>query len=420
MRSKQLSLKLNVFLAVLAITSFLTTSTAAQTTRLLHVFNDTGIGGNGPWGGLVIDSSHNLFGTTAIGGVYGGGSVFELSPNTSGGYTFTVLHDFNPHTVDGYNPLSNLVIDSSGNLYGTAFKGGAHGDGAVFKLAPKAGGGYTESLIYNFTTGESDGNEPIGGLIFDSAGNLYGTTGAGGTSDKGAVYELSPAAGGTWTESILFNFNGTGGSDPRGSLIFDSTGNLYGTAAEGGSSSDGTVFELSLSGGVWSETVLLDFDSTDGSFPQSSLIFDSAGNLYGTAEDGGSNSDGVVFELTPSDGAWTETVLHNFNYNDGADGYSPQSSLNFDSSGNLYGTAAFGGSGPCSEGINYVGCGIIFELTPSGSGAWTETILHNFAGAPNDSREPVPGLISDAAGRLYGTTYGGGSYDFGTVFEITP
>src|ERR1019366_934096 len=210
---------------------------------------------------------------------------------------------------------------------------------------------------------------------------------------------------------VLYSFihNGTDGGFPQAGLIFDAAGNLYGTTSEGGTSSScsggcGTVFELTpTAGGGWTEKVLHNFNSngTDGANPYAGLIFDAAGNLYGTTTVGGTYYYGTVFELTPTaGGGWTEKVLHSFNYN-GTDGNNPQASLTIDAAGNLYGTTSGGGTYG-----NYKGT--VFELTPAAGGDWTETVLHNFVGP--DGAAPLAGLIFDAAGNLYGTTSGGGTY----------
>jgi uncharacterized repeat protein (TIGR03803 family) len=238
------------------------------------------------------------------------------------------------------------------------------------------------------------------------------------------VFELSPNAGGGWTEKVLHSFknNGNDGSSSYASLIFDGVGNLYGTTAGGGAKSLGTVFELRpKTGGGWTEKLLHSFidSGKDGYYPEAGLIFDASGNLYGTTAFGGSGSCtdgcGTVFELTPkTGGGWTEKILHNLN-NNGKDGYYPFArGLIFDGAGNLYGTTESGGSGSCRDG-----CGTVFELTPKTGGGWTEKVLYNFKNNSRDGRKPGAGLIFDASGNLYGTTYGGG-HGGGTVFEITP
>ncbi len=271
-----------------------------------------------------------------------------------------------------------------------------------------------EKVLYSFNpAGGADGAAPWAGVIFDTAGNLYGTT-----SGNGTVFELTPTADGGWTEKVLHQFQSWDGSDPEGGLVFDAAGNLYGTTAEGTQSGWGTVFELTpVGGGNWTMKTLHSFESySDGAYPTASLIFDAAGNLYGTTEGGpnGLNGGGMVFQLVrsnPPGENWTEGTLHSFGYPDGAH---PYASLVFDRAGNLYGTTAFGGAYG-----GHSGYGIVFELTPSAGGGWTETVLHNFNFSNSDGPNPLSTLIIDAAGNLYGTTSAGGTGGAGTVFELT-
>lgn len=251
-------------------------------------------------------------------------------------------------------------------------------------------------------------------MIFDAFGNLFGTTSAGGAYYGGTVFELSPANG-TWTETLLHEFgNGADGSNPTASLVWDSAGNLYGTTTIGGDNSFGTVFEMTpAEGGTWNETVLHSFEygTADGQTPGSALVLNKSGNLYGTTVEGGISSDGVVFELTQSNGAWSETIPHFFNYSD-KDGLTPRAGLTLDSAGNLYGTTSWGGA------YSYHG-GIVFRLRPDAEGGWLYGILHSFGDSQDDGAEPYAGLILDG-GNLYGTTLQGGAYGSGTVFEIKP
>jgi uncharacterized repeat protein (TIGR03803 family) len=273
-----------------------------------------------------MDSAGNLYGTTAYGGASasgcspGYGTVFKLSPTG----TETILHFFAGGTTDGQNPQGALVMDSAGNLYGTTQYGGAGGSGTVFKIAPDG----TESLLYSF-----DGNygaNPLSGVILDSAGNLYGTTDNGSVA-HGAVFKLTP--GGVITDLYSFTGGTNSGSNPQGGLIMDNTGNFYGTTYFGGVSNNGTVFKLSPSGTL---TVLYSFagGTADGSHPQTTLVMDSAGNLFGTTHDGGAASVGTVFMVSATG---VETVLHSFGGNT-ADGGNPEGSLVLDNAGNLYGT----------------------------------------------------------------------------------
>jgi uncharacterized repeat protein (TIGR03803 family) len=377
----------------------------------------------------------------------GCGTVFELTPATGGGWTEQVLYSFcsQPNCTDGSTPVAGLILDAAGNLYGTTLYGGSTdcpaGCGTVFELSPTGSGGWTETVLHSFTNNGADGYGSSAGLIFDPAGNLYGTTRGGGSGCNpngcGTVFELTPATGGGWTEHVLYSFcsqpNCTDGSTPVAGLILDAVGNLYGTTFYGGTQYDGTVFELSPGkGGGWTETVLYNFCSQtncpDGSNPSAGLTFDAVGNLYGTTVTGGDsgvpcgNFDcGTVFELTPATGGgWTEQVLYSF----GAypDGGQPSASLILDAAGNLYGTTFYGGTSDICGG----GCGTVFELAPAGGAGWTEKVLYNFNwnGNGTDAANPSAGLIFDAAGNLYGTTYAGGNLNqcsgsgCGTVFEL--
>lgn len=307
---------------------------------ILHNFG-SGNDGQTPFGSLIFDSAGNLYGTTSAGGVYGYGIVFELSPNG----TETVLYNFGAG-MDGANPSAGLVFDTSGNLYGTTVNGGLFGGGAAFELSPNGGGGWTETGIYSFGGTPTDGLNPYSQLVFDSSGNLYGTTQNGGLYGAGIAFELSPNGIGCCRESPLYNFgNGTDGAKPYAGLVFDKSGNLYGTTVDGGVFGGGTAFELSPNGtGGWTETGLYSFgsSSSDGLNPYSGLIFDKSGNLYGTTQNGGLYSGGTAFELLPSNiGCCRESPLYSFG--NGTDGRNPQAGLIFSPTGTLYGTTVNGG-----------------------------------------------------------------------------
>ena len=343
----------------------------------------------------------------------------------------TILHSFRPSAIppglhagtnDGYEPLYvNLIMDEAGNLYGTTAGGGIFGYGTVFKLT-RTGDFWTEAVVYAFGHTQANGKGPVGGLIFDAAGNLYGTTRDGGDYNDGTVYELVHNADGTWTEKVLHSFNDTDGAGPYAPLIFDTAGNLYSTTQVGGAYNSGTAFELTpTGGGDWTEQVLHSFGyDTDGMYPTAPLVFDAGGNLYGTTGYGGEyQSGGTVFKLSPTmGGGWTEQVLHSFG--SGVDGREPYAGgLIFDSFGNLYGTTAYGGINVCGEGSG--NCGTVYELMPTGGGNWTEQVLYNFTDNFNDGHFPTSSLLFAAAGNLYGTTlYGGGRNNAGTVFKLTP
>ena len=323
------------------------------------------------------------------------------------GAKYKTLHRFK--RGDGF-PYAGLIFDAAGNLYGTTQQSGSSYYGKVFELTPNADSSWKESVLHSFD--RTDGSSPYAGLVFDSAGNLYGATydGAGG---YGTVFELTPDGHGSWTESVLHSFtdDGVDGMYPFARVIFDSAGNLYGTTGGGGAYYMGTVFELTPNGdGSWKESVLHSFnrDGKDGIFPMDRLIFDSSGNLYGTTERGGARNSGTVFELTPNkDGSWTESVLHSFK-STGTGGEHPYAGVIFDSAGSLYGTTSGGA-------YNY---GTVFKLKPSANGRWTETVLHSFKDHPGAI--PYCELIFDGQGTLYGTTSGDGTTTFGSVFEIIP
>ena len=266
--------------------------------------------------------------------------------------------------------------------------------------------------IYNFGAG-LDGNNPASRLVFDAAGNAYGTTAAGGDSDLGTIFMVTPSG----DEQILYSFEGGGdGSDPHGGVILDAAGNLYGTAVAGGyggicaGDGCGVVFELTNSNGRWTLITLYSFlGENDGWGPGSPLIWDGAGNLYGTAPDGGKNGNGVVFELSPTQSGWKQRVLHAFTgKKDGAVG--SLGALLIDDAGNLFGTAELGGGDARA--------GSVYELSPTGQGSWKFTTLYDFKGTP-DAASPYGGLIADNAGNLYGTTYFGGQDGMGTVYQLS-
>ena len=414
MRENVFSLGLRMALITLA-GSLLVTSSWAASARVLHNFDSSGTDGFNPEDSLIFDAAGNLYGTTSAGGKYHVGTVFELTPQTGGNWSEKILHSFIENGKDGNFPLDNLIFDTAGNLYGTTWAGGTHNLGTIFELTPQAGGGWIESVLHSFGADGKDGNTPYAGLTFDAAGNLYGTTSAGGAYNLGTVFQLAPKEGGTWTERVLYHFkmNGQDGVDPEANLIFDAAGNLYGTTDHGGANGSGTVFELTLeAGGRWTEKVLHSFGSgTDGILPQAGVIFDTTGNLYGATFFGGDHGYGTAFELTPqAGGGWTEIVLHSFNDN-GEDGYNPYASLVFGASGNLYGTTSAGGTN---------GFGTVFELTPEADGNWTEKVLYHFVDNGKSGYQPYSALIFDGVGNLYCTTYGGGSHGGGTVSELTP
>jgi uncharacterized repeat protein (TIGR03803 family) len=406
---------------------------AASNETVLYSFDGTD--GAYPSAGLIFDSAGNFYGTTINGGSSsncnsGCGTIFELMPGTNGKWKEKVLHSFN--SGDGNTPFGGLIFDAAGSLYGTTMMGGAYGFGTVFKLTPHSGGTWAETVLHSFNNDGRDGYWPEAGVIFDASGNLYSATEFGGGYGAscngfgcGAVFELMPGTNGKWKEKVLHSFSGTDGAYPYAGLIFDSARNLYATTYGGGAHGYGTVFQLTAGAkGKWTEKVLHSFDGPNdpgGNSPIGGVIFDGDGNLYGTTQAGACiEGCGTVFQLTPgAGGKWTEKVLHNFNNE--RYGLYPQSSLIFDAVGNLYSTTVEGGAGGdfCGEG-----CGTVFQLTPGEGGRWTEKILHRFKDNGNDGFSPRASLIFDASGKLYSTTGEGGSsgnngYGWGTVFEIT-
>jgi uncharacterized repeat protein (TIGR03803 family) len=374
---------------------------AASEFKVLHDVS------GGLWSGVSIDANGNLYGASLGGGPYSEGAIFELTPSSKGSWNLIVLQNFDG--TDGGNPNGGLILDAAGNLYGTA-AGGEFDGGEVFELTPGSGG-WALTVLYSLGSGQ-DGWGPVAGLIWDQAGNLYGTTGAGGIYDEGTVFELAPASG-EWNESILYSFGSSGsrhdGLNPLDALIWDKAGNLYGTTEHGGIYGGGTVFKLTQGSGGWNEQLLHQFGRvwTQGGRLTAGLVFDNSGNLYGTTYEGGSNACeggcGTVFKLTHGSGGWNETVLYDFPKP--GNGSYPSSGVVFDKAGNLYGEAAAGGTGGCDGG-----CGVVYKMTPA-HGRWTYTVLHNFNGA--EGMLPEGGLVFDPEGNLYGTAYN-------IVFEITP
>jgi uncharacterized repeat protein (TIGR03803 family) len=312
--------------------------------------------------------------------------------------TFKVVYNFTGAS-DGGNPLDGLTSDGAGNLYGTTYAGGASSNGTVFKLS-----GSSETVVHNFAGG-TDGANPEGGLLRDAQGFFFGTTTAGGASGAGTVFAISAAG----KEVVLYSFaGGADGSNPQAGLVMDSSGNLYGTNSAGGANNNGTVFKLThpTKGSKWVETILYSFGTgSDGAVPLAALKFDKAGNLYGTTSAGGSYGYGTIFQLTPSGSSWTETILHNFQ--DADDGAVPYGGLIADKSGNFYGSATEGGTG---------GGGTIYKLTPE-SGDWTFTVLYSNPGWGISGS--YRNLTLDASGNLYGTTHCDGADSAGTVYKLS-
>lgn len=418
-------------------------SSWAQVRAQVANFHGGSQDGQFPFGGLVTDGAGSFYGTTFEGGPYSCGvyypscgTVYELTRDHNGHWSKTIIYFF-AGGVDGFGPSGTLVMDARGNLYGTAGAGGTYGYGTVFELTPNNDGSWTKTTLYSFRKG-IDGATPEYGVIFDAAGNLFGTASEGGICDPychGIVFELVPNQDGTWREVTLYTFLGGHDGTAMFGLTFDAAGNLYGATQTGGNgpfcgNSDtgcGSVFELVRSpDGSWAKTVLYNFNSgLDGGYPGSGVNFDSVGNLYGETIYGGSlacpgSGCGVIYKLTPQfGGTWKFSVAHTFNGLYGRKGEAPAGGLVFDAAGNLYGTTEGGGSKDCF-GAGFA-CGIVFKLEPATN---SFTVIASFDG--KHGALPEMGVILDAQGNLYGTTTQGGDvqcsapYGCGVAFEITP
>ncbi|MFY9903648.1 MAG: choice-of-anchor tandem repeat GloVer-containing protein [Terriglobales bacterium] len=363
------------------LTTFATLPAHAQTETVLYNFTG-GSDGASPQSNLT--SHDGAFYGTTYGGGLGYGTVFELSPNGSGGWNETVLYSFTGG-ADGYDPNDSVIFDSVGNLYGTTtFSNVGHdGGGVVFKLSPAgAGESWTETVLCN-TVGL-----PTSGLIMDPQGNLYGT------SQGAGVFELS-SSGGVWTEQFVY------GETLDQGVSMDSAGDLFASAGR-------KMLELSANGeGGWSSDFIHTFPIFNA--PSGTVAFDQANNLYGVLSSGGAKEQGAVYKLSLANGKWTSKLLYSFK--GGSDGARPYAGIVFDASGDIYGTTLSGGT---------YGEGTVFELVPVGKThySYKEKILWSFTGA--DGASPSNSLTLDSAGNLYGTAPNGGSYGYGVVFEVTP
>jgi hypothetical protein len=443
----------------------------AHNEQVLYSFQGLPNDGYQPVGAVVFDAAGNLYGATAEGGssscpsIQQCGTVYELSPPAVKGepWTETVLYVFKGNKFnDGTSPYGGLVIDSAGNLYGTTGYGGTGncvlvgisvGCGTVYELSPPAqkDGTWTEQVLYSFPTPE-EGYAPFGDLVFDNSGNLYGATAFGGgygtTCDIfyqycGAIFELSPPQqmGGAWTEQVLHGFKGTAfgvltgdGGSPNGGLIFDGAGNIYGTTMDGGFAGGecrgvgqggpgcGTVFRLVppvKQGQPWTEEILYSFSGQDGATPLAGVVLGASGSLFGSTSAGGyPAAAGTVFELQPhgTGHSWEEQMLHVFT--DGWDGSNPSAKLTLDTVGNLYGTTRM----PTNTNAK----GTAFRMSQSGqSNVFGFDLIYTFRNIP-DGEDPASPLIFDKEGNLYGTTQDGGTgttcnvQACGTVFVIRP
>ena len=428
-------------MAVVFLAAVMPQSGRAGTLQVLYNFcsqrdSQTGfcVDGASPLAAVVRDANGNFFGTTANGGTNNNGTVFELG---SGGGE-TVLYNFcsEASCADGSQPLSALLFDTSGNLYGTAKSGGQYGAGVLFRLR-LVRGQWTYAVLHDFcSTPCGDAGKPTAGLVMDKAGNLYGTTEAGGLGasglNNGTVFRMTRNKKGNWKEQVLYAFcakrSCADGAAPEASLIRDSNGNLYGTTENGGKHNSGTAFRLSFDStkGKWREEVLHHFCSNgtsaspckDGASPVGSLAMDSAGNLFGTTMQGGSGNpgSGVAFELVfnPSTGGYTYDVLHDFcrSYPTCTDGETPKAGPILDAVGNLYGTT-YASGGQNSDGS-------VFRLSPAGNESVLARFCGNFCGdGVNNGASPEAPVIMDSSGNLYGTAFQGGAHQAGEVFEVT-
>lgn len=439
---------LRALCAIFAFTLLIGSSVSAQTFKLLGAFNGTN--GSQPVGNLIADSSGNLYGVTIAGGLqnksqcyfYSGcGTVFKLGKTAAGGRKLSVLYEFTGGS-DGGNPAAGLAMDSGGNLYGTALYGGIN-FGVVFELSPTSSGPWKETPIYTFQAG-ADAENPQSQLAFDASGNLYGTTINGGTgycsefSSCGTVFELSKSSSGSWSETVIYDFaDNADGFLASGPLVIDRHGNIFGSTTTGGTLNGycgyglygcGTIFELSPnSSGGWTKNTVWVFGSNpyqqyqyDGAVPDGGVIVDAAGNLYGTAASGGNPNCGGsipgcgVVFALHSSSSGAWTQKVLLDFSPLARGADPRGTLTFDAGGNLYGTTTINGL----LGGNKTGSGVVFKLTRNSSGSWRQTILHVFSGT--DGAAPTSNLVVDAAGNLFGTTSAGGPGYGGVVFEITP
>jgi len=408
-------LRVVAMVGLLSALGLVVSAAQAQTFTVLHNFTNGPDGGE-PAAGLTMDRAGNFYGTASTGGnsaglcsyqnPHGCGTVFKLSRKGSG-WVFTPIYTFSG--LDGAKPQARVIIGPDGTLYGTTYEGGGnvdgcngYGCGTVFNLRPPAAScksalcPWTETVLYSFE-GFTDGVEPtFGDLLFDGAGNIYGTTPHGGQGDHGTVYKLTHTNGG-WTETVVYRFQGGhDGATPYGGLVFDQAGNLWGTTAFGGTYNNGTIFELVPSGDGWTESVVYNFfGATDGANPYAGLIVDQYGNFYG-ATYGYDGTTPKVYELSPSNGGWTFTTLYSLGTNQGIIG-----KLAMDTAGNLYGT-------------NFYDVPEVFRLTPS-NGGWTLTGAWGGMGSA-----PFGNVILDGSGNLYTTASNGGPSQVGLVFEITP
>jgi len=398
--------------------------------------------GNASTAGLVQDASGNLYGTTLSGGPKnpncyesGCGTVFELAPGKNGSWKETVLHSFQTLKTDGCAPFGGVILDSMGNLYGTTLGCGAYGDGTVYELSPAHNGRWKFRLLHSFSGSKKDGAVSQSTPLMDAGGNLYGTTAYGGSHPEacqnkplppgcGVVWELVPGKDGHWQEKVLYSFAGgeNDGANPPEGVAMDQQGNLYGVT-KFGAPFQGTAYRLTPGQSGWTETVLHKFPTgnNDGTYPVGIPTLDVQGNLFGVTGDGGEAGLGTIWELSPGKGrAWSETVLFSFAEGGTSQPNAPYAGVILDANGNLYGTTVEGGSG--CEGF---GCGAVYRFSPKRREL---SELLDFGTTTTNS--PESPLLMDKEGNLYGTTTSGGAVGApncqfvlpgcGSVYRVSP
>jgi uncharacterized repeat protein (TIGR03803 family) len=387
---------------------------ATATETVIHTFS--GPDGIDPIQGVTFDKEGNLYGVASGGGSSNKGTVYELTPGSKGTWTEKTLLSFNG-TVGGSTPLSGVVFDSKGNLYGTTKLGGSNAVGVVYELSPSGSGKWTETVLHNFG-GSGDGAYPVGDIALNASGDIFGTTEGGGAhgngteAQGGTVFKVSPKSGGGWSESVLHSFGGgTDGNVPKGGIVLDASGNGYGTTYSGGTKSEGTVFRVAASTGA--VTVIHSFNSSgsagDAANPAAGLVLDSEGNLYGGSTAGFDafefEGGGVVYKLSPqTGGTWKESLLFALGFDEFIEPI--YSNLVLDSTDHLYGTSLdFGGGG-------------LFKSSPVTGNNVTWNVINKFGGS-NGARPATGSLAMDSAGNLYGATQAGGKNKMGLVFEVT-
>ncbi len=389
---------------------------AASSQQIIFTFPADGSGGSVPTGGLISDAAGNLYGVTELGGAFENGAVLKLSFE-NGAWSETVLYSFLGASLgDGSGPSSALLLDNKGNLYGTTVSGGSGGHGTVFKVAPDGNGGWTETILHAFN-GKDGGGPTYAPLVSDAQGNLYGVTEGGcvfGYCANGSAFEVSPRQNGSWSFKVLHSFGYTG--LPLGGLIFDKAGNLYGTTTYAGPkvcslTGCGTIYKLSRGAKSWVFATIHAFNYSDGEYPMGNLLMNSSGNIYGATLTGGAYNGGVAFMLSATKTGWKETVLYVFGA--AGDGSGP-SSLVFGASGHLFGSV------PISTDANYNTLnGYAFELSRNANGTWSEKRVYSF---PQGNSVPFPNsnlIWNNARTALFGTI-GPYSDPAGAVYEVTP